>query len=55
MIVKVINSLHDPTKPNVILLYGDGMFSSGNWSGQKAVPVKEMRSACERCYEVMKL
>ena len=41
VIARAVNSLHDPQKPNIIVLYGDSNFVSGgrghNWSGESCI------------------
>ena len=52
---KAINSLQDPTRPNIIVFYGDGKLGSGNQLHQRTVPIKGLREACERSYEVIEV
>ena len=54
VISKAVNSLQDPTKPDIIVLYGDGSFASGG-KNQQSVPVKGIKNAVMRQYEVVEV
>ncbi len=42
VIANAVNSLQDPTKPDIVVLYGDGSFPSGG-RGRQSVPVKGIK------------
>jgi hypothetical protein len=54
VIANSVNSLQDPTKPDIVVLYGDGSFPSGG-RGRQSVPVKEIKDAVKRQYEVVEV
>ena len=54
VIANSVNSLQDPTKPDIVVLYGDGSFPLGG-RGRQSVPVKEIKEAVKRQYEVVEV
>ena len=54
VIANAVNSLQDPTKPDIFVLYGDGSFPSGG-RGRQSVPVKGIKEAVKRQYEVVEV
>jgi hypothetical protein len=54
VIATTVNSLQDPSKPDIIVLYGDGSFPSGG-RGERSVPVKAIKDAVRRQYEVIEV
>jgi hypothetical protein len=54
VLATTVNSLQDPTKPDITVIYGDGKFPSGG-RGRQSVPVKEIKNAVTRQYEVVEV
>ena len=46
VVTRALNSLQDPTEPDIVVIYGDGSFASGG-RGQRSVPVKWFKDACK--------
>ena len=54
VIARAVNSLQDPQKPNIIVLYGNGNFASGG-RGRQSVPVMAFKEAVKRQYQVIEV
>jgi hypothetical protein len=54
VIARAVNSLQNPQKPDIVVLYGDGNFASGG-RGRQPVPVKAFKDAVKHQYEVIEV
>ncbi len=54
VIARAVNSLQNPHKPDILVLYSDGHFASGG-TGRQLVPVKAFKEAVKHQYEVIEV